>query len=111
MEFLKRFDTLGLIIILSLVVLDGFFWFTIFRESAAVRGTRDYFLDVGQGDGELMVFEGNIKVMTDAGPDNKVVDSLGKVMPAGERYLDVEIIFYPQVDPFNSYPYFFIAVF
>src|SRR5258708_1377155 len=105
MEFLKRFDTLGLIIILSLVVLDGFFWFTIFRESAAVRGTRDYFLDVGQGDGELMVFEGNIKVMTDAGPDNKVVASLGKVMPAGDRYIDVAIIFPPPPAPFYFFAY------
>src|SRR5258708_200920 len=105
MEFLKRFDTLGLIIILSAVVVDGFVWFTIFRERAAVRGTRDYFLDVGQGDGELMVFEGNIKVMTDAGPDNKVVASLGKVMPAGDRYIDVAIISHPQLDHFNGYAY------
>jgi competence protein ComEC len=104
METLKKFDTLGLIIILSLLTLDGFIWFAIFRERAS-PGPSDYFLDVGQGDGELVMFDGNIKVMTDAGPDGKVRDSLEKVMPVGDRYVDIAIVSHPQLDHFNGYAY------
>lgn len=101
---LKKIDTLGLIIVLSLVTLDGFMWFTIIDSRAnVIAGTREYFLDVGQGDSELVIFDGNIKVMTDAGPDNKVLESLGKVLPQDDRYIDLAIITHPQADHFNGY--------
>jgi competence protein ComEC len=100
----KKIDTLALIIALSLIALDGFMWFTIIDGRVnAVAETREYFLDVGQGDSELVIFDGNVKVMTDAGPDNKVLDSLGKVLPQDDHYIDLAIVTHPQADHFNVY--------
>ncbi len=100
----KKIDKLGAMIVISLVALDIFFWSNIFSERPLTRA-HDYFLDVGQGDSELVVFPGNIKEMTDAGPDNKVLDGLEKVLPMGDRYIDIGIISHPQLDHFNGYNY------
>ena len=53
-----------------------------------------YFLDVGQGDSELAVFPGNIKIMTDAGPDQKVIKSVERVL-GGDTHIDIGIISHP----------------
>jgi competence protein ComEC len=103
-EKLSAIDTLSAVIVVSLVVLDSFVWFTIFQTHAArAAGTRDYFLDVGQGDGELIIFSENIKVMTDAGPLDRVLDSLEKVLSQNDHYIDLAIISHPQLDHFNGY--------
>ena len=101
---LKKFDTLGLIITIALVALDGFLWFTILgMRMNVVAGTHEYFLDVGQGDSELFIFGGGVKVMTDAGPDDTVLESLEKVLLQGDRYIDLAIITHPKADHFNGY--------
>jgi competence protein ComEC len=90
------------IIIIAILFLDIFVW----RQWLLIRSSpiaHDYFLDVGQGDSELIVFPGNIKVMTDAGPTAAVVASLEKVLPPGDRYIDLAIISHPQLDHFNGY--------
>lgn len=104
MNLIKRFDELSLLIVASFLALGGFIWYQIIFEKPAVR-PEVYFLDVGQGDAELVVFPGNIKVMTDAGPDQKVLKSIGKVLPQGDRYIDIGIISHPQLDHFNGYNY------
>ena len=101
-DAIKKFTTLGLIIFVVLVVMDGYLWFLIF-SGRPVTAPRDNFLDVGQGDGELIVLAGGAKIMTDAGPTDKVLDSLAEVMPQGDHYIDVAIISHPQLDHFNGY--------
>ena len=93
-----------ILIVLALVIIlaDVFVWQQIFASHAA-SVTHDYFLNVGQGDSELVVFPGNIKIMTDAGPTDEVVGDLEKVLPSGDDYIDVAIISHPQLDHFNGY--------
>lgn len=98
----RKFDTLALIIVASLIAVDAYVWFIIFSQ-CGVQGTREYFLDVGQGDSELLVFPGNVKIMTDAGPTSAVVDALQKVSPSGDRYIDIAIISHPDLDHFGGY--------
>ncbi|HVO28431.1 MAG TPA: MBL fold metallo-hydrolase [Candidatus Paceibacterota bacterium] len=91
-----------IIIAFVLASLDAAVWYQI----AAFRGTppvRDYFLDVGQGDSELIIFPDNVKVMTDAGPTDQVVADLGSVLPPGDAYIDLAVITHPQADHFNGY--------
>lgn len=84
-----------------LLCADFYMWQEIFVAHSNVA--RDYFLNVGQGDSELIIFPGNITVMTDAGPDGSVLASLARVMPTGDDYIDLAIISHPQLDHFNGY--------
>jgi competence protein ComEC len=83
--------------------LDIFCWFSV----VSVRSNSDaraYFLDVGQGDSELMVFPDGITMMTDAGPTDAVLGSLEKAL-SGKRYIDLALITHPQADHFGGYNY------
>ena len=49
-----------------------------------------YFFDVGQGDSALIVTPGGRQVLVDGGPEaGSAVTSMGKVLPAGDRSLDL----------------------
>ena len=90
-------------IIIAIVVLsDVSLWWNLF-SAKHVTVAHDYFLDVGQGDSELVVFPGNVKIMTDAGPTDAVVGELADVLPQGDAYIDVAVISHPQADHFNGY--------
>ncbi len=108
-DALKRLDTFALIILTALIAVDGYFWFLIISANAgsAVAATREYILDVGQGDSELVIFPDNVKVMTDAGPaassPAKIVDSLQSVLPQNDRYIDLALITHPDSDHFAGY--------
>lgn len=83
---------------------DIFIWGRVFFAKPA-NESRMYFLDVGQGDAELAVFPRNFKVLTDAGPDSKIVNELEKIPSIGDRYIDVAVISHPQLDHFNGFNY------
>jgi competence protein ComEC len=101
----KKLNPTVFIIMVLFVALDVFIWrdIFIFHDVIGASVARDYFLDVGQGDSELVIFPKNIKVMTDAGPDDTVLASLARALPAGDNYIDIAIISHPQLDHFNGY--------
>jgi competence protein ComEC len=66
---------------------------------------RIHFLDVGQGDSELVVFPGNVKIITDAGPDSKITGELDKIPSLYDKYIDIAVITHPQLDHFNGFSY------
>lgn len=102
----NKFDTLSGIIVLVLVALDCALWYGMISFSSfASRPARAYFLDVGQGDSEMMIFPGDVKIMTDAGPDATIVTSLGNVVSSEDTYIDLAIVSHPQLDHFNGYNY------
>ncbi|KKW17075.1 MAG: ComE operon protein 3 [Parcubacteria group bacterium GW2011_GWA1_50_14] len=89
-----------IIVFFALVVLDLAVWGTIFAARPGVPAI--YFLDVGQGDSELVVFPGNVKMITDAGPDQKIIKSLEGAIP-GERYIDLAVVSHVQKDHFGGF--------
>ncbi len=60
-----------------------------------------YFLDVGQGDSEVLVSP-ELTMLTDAGPDRKILDALAAALP-GLKRIDLALISHPQLDHFNGY--------
>lgn len=58
---------------------------------------RVFFLDVGQGDAELIDFNGK-QVLIDGGPDGKILQELGKVMSFYDRSIDLVILTHPHAD-------------
>lgn len=104
METLKKFETPALIVALVLAALDGFFWFGIFFTPGP-PGAHEYFLDVGQGDSELMIFGNGARIMIDAGPDGSVVGALAGVLGGEDRSIDLAVVSHPEADHFGGYQY------
>ncbi len=100
---MQKLDSLSVIILLALFGSTIFVCFEVFAGKPG-NTPRMYFLDVGQGDAELAIFPGDIKILTDAGPDKKILSSLSNVL-GGDRYIDIGIISHPQLNHFNGFNY------
>lgn len=57
--------------------------------------------DVGQGDAILITYK-NTQVLTDGGPDKKVLDCLSKYMPFWDRKIELVVLTHPQKDHFGG---------
>jgi len=53
--------------------------------------------NVGQGDAILVTY-GSTQILTDGGPDNKVLDCLGRYMPFWDRKIELAISTHPDSD-------------
>ena len=53
--------------------------------------------DVGQGDATLIIY-GRTQVLVDGGPNNKVLDCLGKHLPFWDRKIEIVILTHPDAD-------------
>ncbi len=85
---------------LILVAANLFIWHSV----AFTRESDDlglYFLDVGQGDSQLIDFEG-AQILIDGGKGPKVLSELPKLMTLGDRYIDLVILTHPELDHFGG---------
>ncbi len=95
-------NNLSLIIFLILIVFNLGSWYLVFFSNASSE-SGIYFLDVGQGDSSLLKF-GGAEILIDAGPNSKVIQSLGAKM-LGDKYIDLGVITHPELDHFNGFNY------
>jgi len=86
-------------IFVLLFVFDLLVWRTIAFAKPA-DNLNIYFLSVGQGDSELVVLPGGIRVLIDGGPNDKVSDDLASILPQTDRYIDLVIDSHPHPDHF-----------
>ena len=73
-----------------------FVWSRVYSSNESEL--RVYFLDVGQGDAILIESPTQGRVLIDGGPDRKVLSELGRVLPFGDRRIDVVIESHPDAD-------------
>lgn len=90
----------AVVLLLALIFADIVVWHNILAAPTGMSAL--YFLDVGQGDSEVFTLPGGEVIMTDAGPDKKVLDALARALPAAKR-IDLAIISHPQMDHFNGF--------
>lgn len=57
-----------------------------------------YFLNVGQGDAELIVLKDGTSVLIDGGPSEDIVYELEKILPSGKKYIDLVVLTHPDYD-------------
>lgn len=63
-----------------------------------------YFLDIGQGDAIFIDSPSHGRVLLDGGRDRKVLTELGKILPLGDRRIDVLIESHPDADHIGGLP-------
>ncbi|MBT9170975.1 MAG: ComE operon protein 3 [Actinobacteria bacterium] len=90
-----------ILLVLFLVIFNIFVWGRVVfggpNENLEV-----YFLDVGQGDSALIVLPGNVKILIDGGPNNKILKELSLVLKPTDRYIDLVILSHPELDHFSG---------
>jgi len=85
-----------------LVAADIFIWGQIlFKNNNG--DLKLYFLDVGQGDSQLILADG-IKIMIDGGPVNgRALENLAKLLLSSDRYIDLLVLTHPQLDHYGGF--------
>jgi len=68
-------------------------------SSIETSASKISFLNVGQGDAELITFGSGVVMLIDAGPPNgMVLDALSRVLPIGNRSIDLLFVSHPESD-------------
>ena len=66
--------------------------------------TKIVFCDVGQGDAAYIRVHNRIDILIDAGPDNSVLECLGRHMPFWDKTIEYSFISHPQSDHYGGFP-------
>ena len=92
---MRKLSLIPLVITLCLVV----FAFSTHSIASQKDGLlKVYFFDVGQGDSEFIETPSGRQILIDGGPDNKVLEQLGRVMPFYDHNIDMVIASHPHAD-------------
>src|SRR3989338_1496113 len=89
------------LLIFSLLIFNTLTWGYIFYPKNQLDNLNLYFLDVGQGDSELISFD-NVRILVDGGPGAQVLEKLSEILPITDRYIDLIILTHPHLDHFGG---------
>lgn len=78
-----------------LILLSAGVWLAVFQSPD--QNLHVIACDVGQGDAILITYK-NLQILTDGGPNNKVLDCLSKHLPFWDRNLELVILTHPDAD-------------
>ncbi len=81
----------------GLLVVALIVWFLVFNQKSD-RILETDFLNVGQGDAILIKTPKDQTVLIDGGPDNKVLEKLGKYLSPLQKRIDLVILTHPHAD-------------
>ena len=95
MKFIRQYSKEVVLVALILSVIGV--WTAVYARTPG-KDLKVYFLDVGQGDAIFIETPSKKQVLIDAGKNKKILSLLGKVMPFGDRSIDVTIETHPDLD-------------
>ena len=98
-SFLKR----RCLYLTLLVLLAGnvFVWQAILFGGGA-ENLELWFLDVGQGDSQLVNLPGDVQILIDGGKGPKVLNELAKALRPTDRYIDLVVATHPDFDHYGG---------
>jgi competence protein ComEC len=76
---------------------------TILVQNLSATGSIVVFCDVGQGDGAYIRLANHFDIVVDAGPDQRILDCLGKYMPFYDREIELALLSHPQRDHYGGF--------
>lgn len=88
-------------IYLVLLVFNIFVWYWIF-SSKDEDFLNLYFLDIGQGDSQLIRLPHNVDILVDGGRGKEILNDLAQILSPTDRYIDLVILSHPQLDHFGG---------
>ena len=94
----KRFLYLVMVVIMAGNV---FVWQAIIFDGGT-ENLELWFLDVGQGDSQLINLPNNVQILIDGGKGPKVLNELAKVLKPMDRYIDLVVATHPDFDHFGG---------
>ncbi len=86
---------MGKKIIAILFIVNIVVWYSVVNLPS--KNLKIIFCNVGQGDGAVII-HGWQQMVIDGGPDNRIMDCLGKYMPVFDRTIEAVIATHPQAD-------------
>lgn len=98
--FLKKWVE---VLLLVLVIGNILVWTSLYTRRVS-PDMRVYFLDVGQGDAIFIDSPTHGRMLIDGGKNRKVISELGKILPFGDRRIDVVIATHPDADHIGGLP-------
>lgn len=90
-------------VIVTFVLVNVFVWIAIYQRQPSDI-LKVYFLDVGQGDAIFIDSPTHGRLLLDAGRNRKVLSELGKILPFGDKRIDVMIGSHPDADHIGGLP-------
>lgn len=84
-------------VVVSVLVLTNALAWSFVLLKLPQKGAELYFLNVGQGDSELVRSDG-ADFLIDAGSDSRIIDNLEKIIPFYKKRIDVVFISHGQTD-------------
>jgi competence protein ComEC len=90
----KFFKILLVLFIIAIAISFVLFWFT----NRPSKQLEIFYLDVGQGDAELIKSPGGQNILIDGGPDKTIMTRLSEILPAYDRTIDLMILTHPHDD-------------
>jgi len=89
------------IVVAFLIIFDFIIWVEIFLGGPA-KNAALYFLNVGQGDSELISFQNNIKILIDGGPGGAAAKEISSLVSPFRRYIDLIVLTHAETDHFGG---------
>ena len=86
------------------LLLSNFFVYLAIYERLPGDTLAVYFLDVGQGDAIFIETPTHNRMLIDGGRNRKVLSELGKILPFGDRRIDVVLATHPDSDHIGGFP-------
>jgi len=86
------------LVVLGLLILSNILVWVAIAQRQGSEELKVHFLDVGQGDSILIETPHRRQVLVDGGKNRKVLSELGRILPFGDRYLDIIIATHPDLD-------------
>ncbi|MDP3763965.1 MAG: ComEC/Rec2 family competence protein [bacterium] len=101
MDFIRKYPKE--IILGTLILSNIFVWVAIYQRQSGDILTI-YFLDVGQGDAIFIDSPTHGQALIDGGKNRKILAELGKILPFGDKKIDVVIATHPDADHIGGLP-------
>lgn len=101
MEFLRKH--FREVVLGTLILANAFVWLAVYQRQPSDTLTI-YFFDVGQGDAILIDSPSHGRILLDGGRNRKILSEIGRVLPFGDKRIDVVIESHPDRDHIGGLP-------